>query len=388
MKKIGFVVQQDFLTNHFGVRNYFSTIRDVCAEKYQVDYLVHHISEDGLSWSIVDLVSGGEREENLQGLMFNAETDANFLKYSDFTRFIGKKHVGPQLPSQYFRNIGPDLQPEGYDLIVITNPWVVDFDMRLDAPKVVGLVYDLVANEFALTKDTMDFSWAFKHNRGYKYFMRYCDEIYADSEAAAREFNFFYKTNKCEFFPPFPPYVYKNVVYEGEKKENAMILAAPFDQRKGIEQMPELINGAADLIDTLYIYGMPRCPVEMFNKLFEKLRVKKIHYYPYIGNKDLFALYKKCKVLLFPSLEEGLGIPIIEAQICGCRVITTNKSPMNMLTLDGNYLLNEDSLECNIEEIRKIMKDDIFDYMALSKRAKQKYSYSNILQIIEKIMGI
>jgi glycosyltransferase involved in cell wall biosynthesis len=31
---------------------------------------------------------------------------------------------------------------------------------------------------------------------------------------------------------------------------------------------------------------------------------------------------------LFPSLEEGFGWPIIEAQACGCRVLTTGKPPM------------------------------------------------------------
>jgi glycosyltransferase involved in cell wall biosynthesis len=43
----------------------------------------------------------------------------------------------------------------------------------------------------------------------------------------------------------------------------------------------------------------------------------------------LQALYSRAAVLLFPSLAEGFGWPLIEAQACGCPVITTDEPPMN-----------------------------------------------------------
>ena len=36
-------------------------------------------------------------------------------------------------------------------------------------------------------------------------------------------------------------------------------------------------------------------------------------------------------MLLFPSLLEGFGWPIIEAQACGCPVVTSDREPMNVL---------------------------------------------------------
>ncbi len=47
-----------------------------------------------------------------------------------------------------------------------------------------------------------------------------------------------------------------------------------------------------------------------------------------VGNEALAALYSGAEAMLFPSLEEGFGWPIIEAQACGCRVVTTGKAPM------------------------------------------------------------
>jgi glycosyltransferase involved in cell wall biosynthesis len=40
------------------------------------------------------------------------------------------------------------------------------------------------------------------------------------------------------------------------------------------------------------------------------------------------ALYSSAWALLFPSLDEGFGMPIIEAQACGCPVFTTDRAPM------------------------------------------------------------
>lgn len=42
----------------------------------------------------------------------------------------------------------------------------------------------------------------------------------------------------------------------------------------------------------------------------------------------LAALYGSAAALLFPSLAEGFGIPIAEAQACGCPVITSDRAPM------------------------------------------------------------
>lgn len=46
------------------------------------------------------------------------------------------------------------------------------------------------------------------------------------------------------------------------------------------------------------------------------------------SNEDLRALYSGATALLFPSLNEGFGWPLIEAQSCGCPVITSNRPPM------------------------------------------------------------
>ena len=47
-----------------------------------------------------------------------------------------------------------------------------------------------------------------------------------------------------------------------------------------------------------------------------------------VSEEDLRALYSRAETLLFPSLAEGFGWPVAEAQACGCPVVTSNRAPM------------------------------------------------------------
>ena len=62
-----------------------------------------------------------------------------------------------------------------------------------------------------------------------------------------------------------------------------------------------------------------------------------------VVDEDLRALYSTATLLLFPSLEEGFGWPIVEAQACGCPVATSNRSPMTEVAGDGAFYLDPEN---------------------------------------------
>lgn len=65
-----------------------------------------------------------------------------------------------------------------------------------------------------------------------------------------------------------------------------------------------------------------------------------------VSYDEKVALYTKAYALLFPSTAEGFGLPIVEAQSCGCPVITTDRAPMNEVSLDTAVLIDpEDEKE-------------------------------------------
>lgn len=57
-------------------------------------------------------------------------------------------------------------------------------------------------------------------------------------------------------------------------------------------------------------------------------------------SETLRALYSCAEALVFPSWDEGFGWPIIEAQACGCRVLTTGKAPMTEVGGDAAFYID------------------------------------------------
>jgi glycosyltransferase involved in cell wall biosynthesis len=64
-----------------------------------------------------------------------------------------------------------------------------------------------------------------------------------------------------------------------------------------------------------------------------------------VADEDLRALYSIATMMLFPSLQEGFGWPIAEAQACGCPVATSRRSPMNEVAGDAAIYIDPESPE-------------------------------------------
>lgn len=77
-----------------------------------------------------------------------------------------------------------------------------------------------------------------------------------------------------------------------------------------------------------------------------------------ISDDDLKKLYDESDILCFPSLYEGFGLPILEAQARNCIVITSNLSPMNDVAGNGALLIDPYSTESIKNSIIKVLSDD------------------------------
>lgn len=77
------------------------------------------------------------------------------------------------------------------------------------------------------------------------------------------------------------------------------------------------------------------------------LNKNKVNYtnYENLTEDDLIRVYDSAGVLLFPSLYEGFGLPILEAQRRGLLVITSNISPLKEVAGEGAVLVDPYSIE-------------------------------------------
>ena len=62
----------------------------------------------------------------------------------------------------------------------------------------------------------------------------------------------------------------------------------------------------------------------------------------YVSEADIAAWYGRARIFAFPSLDEGFGMPVLEAMAAGLPVITSNRSAMPEVAGDAAILVNPD----------------------------------------------
>ncbi|MCX7801132.1 MAG: glycosyltransferase family 4 protein [Fimbriimonadales bacterium] len=72
-------------------------------------------------------------------------------------------------------------------------------------------------------------------------------------------------------------------------------------------------------------------------------------------DRTLWALYAGARALVFPSLLEGFGLPILEAQAVGCPVVTSNRAPMTEVAGEAAEFLDPTDPESGAEAVMRAL---------------------------------
>jgi len=78
---------------------------------------------------------------------------------------------------------------------------------------------------------------------------------------------------------------------------------------------------------------------------------------PWVSYEELPLLYASAKVLFYPSLYEGFGLPIVEAMASGTPVITSNISSMPEAGGDAAVYVDPENMEDMGDKLKQVMED-------------------------------
>lgn len=208
----------------------------------------------------------------------------------------------------------------------------------------------------------------------WKYACNHADRIIAISECTKRDILEFYNVPEHKVdvvYQPVNPRYYSPIDRD-DASSPYMLYVGTVNSRKnllGIVKAMELMP--KDLQIPLMVVGGGGAYKKMVKEYIAEHGMEHLFMWTEtIDNAALQKLYTNAQMMVYPSFYEGFGLPVVEAQLCGCPVVTSNVS--SLPEAGGPYALQADpnSPEEICNQMMKLLTDDEFR-MAQGKGGRQ-----------------
>ena len=182
----------------------------------------------------------------------------------------------------------------------------------------------------------------------------------------------------------------KNIAKSVNNLPNEYVLAVGrINIRKNISTLIKSMSLIKNKNIKLVIVGEDSWKKENIN-IDEKLK-SRIVFLKNISNEELGYIYSNAKVFCFVSLDEGFGLPIVEAMSFGIPVICSNISVMPEVSGNAGILVDPYNENEIAEKIDLLLKDNLFyeQQQKLSIKKASEYSWKKstekIIKLCEKL---
>jgi len=132
------------------------------------------------------------------------------------------------------------------------------------------------------------------------------------------------------------------------KRNKPFLLSVGNNARKNTENIIKAFLNLKDNNLDLVIVG---------EKHQKNLNYKNVYYTGFVSDKELGSLYKSAECLVYPSISEGFGLPILQAMAVDVPVVTSNLSSMPEVSGDAAVLVDPFSIEDISFGINKALKE-------------------------------
>jgi glycosyltransferase involved in cell wall biosynthesis len=232
--------------------------------------------------------------------------------------------------------------------------------------------------------------------------IRRADYVIADSISTASGIQEHYQaesTNIGVVYPGSPTFAehIRSSVSDNEKLPRKYFLfVGTLEPRKNLRAILgafSLLDIDSEDVDLVIVGNIGWKTKDEMNLLGTHRHRSRIHLPGYVDDARLSFIYQSALCLLYPSLYEGFGFPILEAMTYGVPVITSNVSSMPEVAGDAALLVDPHDEKGLADAMKKILVNDDMRKIMISKGCDRAREFSwkrcaeETLGIFEKVLS-
>jgi glycosyltransferase involved in cell wall biosynthesis len=134
-----------------------------------------------------------------------------------------------------------------------------------------------------------------------------------------------------------------------EERKNIARLIRAYLSSTLAKTIPLVLAGS---VDSAYIES------EGLSRYFDSKNESGVRYIGRVTELEKLCLLREARLFAFPSITEGFGIPVLEAQSMRCAVLTTNASAIPEVVGDSAVLINDPT---DVDELVHALESAVFD---------------------------
>jgi glycosyltransferase involved in cell wall biosynthesis len=176
-----------------------------------------------------------------------------------------------------------------------------------------------------------------------------------------------------------------------------LLCAGKLQARKNTVRVLEafaLLRKNTKLEHKLVMAGRKMWTSDEFYPLIERLNLKDhVIVTGHAPQEDLPLLYNGADALVFPSLFEGFGFPVLEAMACGCPVLTSTVTSLPEIAGEAAVLVDPYRPEAIAEGIERLVTDTVLRKELIRKGFEQARQFTwektakQVLGVYETVAG-
>jgi glycosyltransferase involved in cell wall biosynthesis len=143
-----------------------------------------------------------------------------------------------------------------------------------------------------------------------------------------------------------------------EQREKIILHVGAVQRRKNISRLVEALESVGEGWRLVLAGSLGYASEEILRRIEASPRRASIEVKGYVTDDGLERLYARASVFAFPSLDEGFGMPALEAMAAGLPVLASNRSALPEVCGDAALLVNPNDTEEIASALRRLTSDE------------------------------